>query len=82
LTEVIVNTSPLQYLHQKLLHILPPLSRAVVVPPGVVDELQAGRKHGIDVPDLTTATWIEIRQPASIVALELVMDMGGVRPRF
>jgi len=48
----------------------------------MLDELQAGRKHGIDVPDLTTATWIEIRQPASIVALELVMDMGGVRPRF
>src|SRR3989442_13467197 len=71
LIEIIVNTSPLQYRHQTgLLHILPPLSRAVVVPPGVVDELQVGRKHGIDVPDLTAATWIEIRQPASTVALE------------
>ena len=64
--EVISNTSPLQYLHQLgLLDILPQLVGRVTIPQAVVDELEAGRTLGHDLPDVTSLGWIDVRVPVS-----------------
>ncbi|MEO6324347.1 MAG: DUF3368 domain-containing protein, partial [Thermoanaerobaculia bacterium] len=61
--EVVVDTSPLQYLHQlgQLALIKERFSR-VVAPPAVVEELSAGRARSCDLPDLAYHSWIEICQ--------------------
>jgi predicted nucleic acid-binding protein len=77
LPELICDTSPFQYLHQLgLLHILPALSQAVIIPPAVVDELAAGRELGVDLPDPTGLAWITIRRPVSAAAIPLITDLG------
>jgi len=77
LSEVICNTSPIQYLHQlELLHILHALARQVIVPPAVVDELAEGRALGVNLPDLTTLDWVTVRRPVSELAVPLVTDLG------
>jgi uncharacterized protein len=77
LPEVFSDTSPLQYLHQlDLLHILPALAGRIVVPPSVERELLTGRDLGINLPDLTSLEWLEIRRPTSRPALPLVNDLG------
>ncbi len=75
--EVFSDTSPLQYLHQlDLLHILPALAGRIAVPPSVEKELLVGRNLGINLPDLVTLEWLEIRRPTSRPALPLVNDLG------
>jgi uncharacterized protein len=77
LPEVICNTSPLQYLHQLgLLRILPALAGEVIVPAAVEKELAAGRRSGVDLPDLEALDWLTIRKPASKRALPLITDLG------
>ena len=67
----------MQYLHQLgLLHLLPALADKVVVPPGVVAELEAGRRAGVNLPELTGLSWAVVRAPASQSALPLVVDLG------
>lgn len=52
--EIICNTSPIQYLHQlRVLHLLEALAGQVTVPTAVVDELAAGRRLGISLPDVS-----------------------------
>lgn len=64
--EVISNTSPLQYLHQlRLLNLLPQLVGNLIVPQAVVDELEAGRVLGHDLPEVTSLGWITVHVPAS-----------------
>lgn len=64
--EVISNTSPIQYLHQLgLLDILKQLVGHITIPQAVVDELEAGRTLGHDLPDVTSLEWIDMRVPAS-----------------
>lgn len=76
--EIICNTSPLQYLHQLgVLDILPKLVTTVTVPPAVQEELTAGRKLGLDLPDLQSLDWITVRRPSSSVALPMVTDLGA-----
>ena len=76
--EIICNTSPLQYLHQLgLLHILPALARPVTVPPAVIEEIDIGRKLGLNLPDLAAIEWITTRRPVSFAALPLVSDLGS-----
>jgi len=66
LSEIISNTSPIQYLHQLgVLHVLPKLVTTVTVPPAVEDELTAGRALGLNLPDLQTLDWIVVRRPSS-----------------
>jgi len=78
LSEVICNTSPIQYLHQlELLHILHALAGQVIVPPAVVDELAEGRVLGVNLPDLTALGWVTIRRPVSEPAVPLVTDLGA-----
>lgn len=75
--EIIRNTSPIQYLHQLgLLHILPALARPVTVPPAVLEEINVGRKTGLNVPDLAALDWITTRLPVSFAALPLATDLG------
>ncbi len=75
--EVICDTSPIQYLHQiGLLHVLEKLAQNIIVPPAVVEELEIGRNIGINLPDVKSLRWIEVRPPISIDALSLVKDLG------
>ena len=76
--EIISNTSPLQYLHQLgVLDVLPKLVTTVTVPPAVQDELTAGRKLGLNLPDLNSLDWITVRRPSSSAALPMVTDLGA-----
>ena len=76
--EVFCNTSPLQYLHQLgLLPVLRRLAGRVIVPPAVVQELAAGRAQGLNVPDVASLDWIEVRLPSSVAATPLVTDLGA-----
>ena len=91
--EVVSDTSPLQYLHQLgLLELLPRLVGRVTVPQAVVDELEAGRTLGHNLPDVTSLGWVGVRAPAStqhvaspdlgrgeieVLALALELSKGG-----
>ena len=76
--EIISNTSPLQYLHQLgVLDVLPKLVTTVTVPPAVQDELTAGRKLDLNLPDLNSLDWIIVRRPSSSAALPMVTDLGA-----
>jgi uncharacterized protein len=51
--EVIVDTSPLQYLHQLgLLDLLPYFYEEILIPESVVQEIAAGRALGVALPEL------------------------------
>lgn len=65
--DVIVNTSPLQYLHQiGQLSLLPALYGKVHVPEAVSTELTHGRTLGHDLPDVVALPWaIVCPQPDS-----------------
>jgi uncharacterized protein len=77
LPEIICNTSPLQYLHQLgKLDILHSLVGNIAVPAAVVNELDAGRRIGIDLPDVATLGWVTIRRPAGATALPPVSELG------
>ncbi|MBM4340538.1 MAG: DUF3368 domain-containing protein [Deltaproteobacteria bacterium] len=75
--DLICNTSPFQYLYQlELLNILQVLAERVIVPPAVVDELTEGRNLGLNLPDLSSLSWITVRRPVSEPAVPLVADLG------
>lgn len=76
--EIICNTSPIQYLHQLgLLHVLPAIARSVKVPPAVIEELNIGRRLGLNLPDLAAKDAIPVlddvlaRQVAETLRLPL-----------
>lgn len=59
---VIVNTSPIQYLYQvNLLCILPKLYGSIIVPKSVVDELEVGLSLGIALPEINSLNWVNVR---------------------
>lgn len=78
LAEVIVNTSPLQYLHQ-LGHVflLSRLFGRITVPEAVVNEIMAGHALGVSLPDLDRLDWIDLRNPASPAGVLLGWDLGA-----
>jgi predicted nucleic acid-binding protein len=55
-----------------LLHLLPALAGTVIIPLAVAEELVAGQRLGIDVPEVDKLEWITIRQPMSTAVLALV----------
>ncbi len=74
-TTVIVNTSPLLYLHQVgQLELLQKLYRKVTVPLAVTSELEVGTKQGIDVPKIDAIEWIQIHPVASAVLVPAVLN--------
>ncbi|MCL1474478.1 DUF3368 domain-containing protein [Argonema antarcticum] len=76
-TTVIVNTSPLLYLHQVgCLQLLQQLYNKVTVPTAVPQELEDGKLLGVDVPEINTLEWIEVRPVASIALIPAVIDLG------
>jgi predicted nucleic acid-binding protein len=75
--DVVSNTSPLLYLHQlEQLDLLPSLYSKVVVPQSVVEELDAGRAGGHDVPAVTALPWIEVVSSPNLALLALATDLG------
>ena len=77
MSEIICNTSPLQYLHQiGHLDLLPQLAGHVTVPTAVAAELAEGRRRGVDVPVPETLPWVDVRAPASEQVVRLVADLG------
>jgi uncharacterized protein len=78
LPEVIVNTSPLQYLHQAgQLDLFPKLFGRIIVPDAVAAELAAGRRLGVSLPEPEALEWIDLRSPASPVGGLLSWDLGA-----
>jgi predicted nucleic acid-binding protein len=77
LSDIICDTSPIQYLYQlELIHILPALADQVIAPPAVMDELSVGRTLGVSLPDPAELDWMTVRRPVSEPALPLVTDLG------
>ena len=61
--EVFANTTPLQYLHRLgRLEWLREFYGRIVVAGAVADELEAGRRLGVQVPEVAAYPWIEIRR--------------------
>ncbi|MFL6233097.1 MAG: DUF3368 domain-containing protein [Thermoanaerobaculia bacterium] len=76
--EVIVDTSPLQYLHQLgLLDLLPDFYGEILIPESVVREIAAGHALGVALPELKTFPWIKVRKVAGLAVLPLVSDLGA-----
>jgi len=76
--EVIVDTSPLQYLHQLgHLDLLPFFYGNVLIPEAVVREIATGRAQGISLPDLAGLSWIQVRRVVGQSVLPLVSDLGA-----
>lgn len=75
--EVVVDTSPLQYLFQlSLLDLLPAFYGEVVVPEGVLREIATGRAIGVSLPDVKTLPWLQVRRVSSPGLLPLVAGLG------
>ena len=75
--DLIVDTSPVQYLHQlELLHILPNLANQVFVPSAVIEEIKIGHSLGVNLPKLEELNWVNVRQPTSVQALPLITNLG------
>lgn len=75
---IIVNTSPIQYLYQAhLLDLLLNLYGQIIVPESVADELAVGLSLGISLPDIYSISWIEIRSAQSKAILPLVTELGA-----
>lgn len=75
---VIVNTSPIFYLHRlRLLEILEKLYGTIIVPSAVINELEQGKVQGEDVPKLHVLSWVKIQQVKTYKFLKLVPDLGS-----
>lgn len=73
---VIVNTSPLFYLHQiERLDLLQALYRRIIAPTSVQRELLAGQTQGLSIPALEQLDWVEIAS-ANARFLPNVTDLG------
>jgi len=60
--EIVCNTTPLQYLHQAgVLDILPVLYGRILIPNAVADEIAVGVRSGVNLPELKSIEWIEVR---------------------
>jgi predicted nucleic acid-binding protein len=74
---VIADTSPLLYLHQaRQLNLLRELYGTVTVPAAVRVELETGRQHGYDVPDVSAIRWIRSLNVPDRSLLPAVVDLG------
>ncbi len=74
---VIVNTSPMLYLHQVgCLELLRQLYSTITVPPAVPQDLEIGKLQGVDVPEVNSIEWIQIRPVASATIIPAVIDLG------
>ncbi len=80
---VIVNTSPLFYLHRLgYLNVLEKLYGEIVVPDAVVAELEEGEMVGKDVPIVSGYNWIKVKKAAYLHLLKWSLILDGVKLRF
>ncbi|MBI1784866.1 DUF3368 domain-containing protein [Candidatus Sumerlaeota bacterium] len=81
MSEYFCDTSPLQYLHQiGLLEILHGLTgNHLFIPPAVANELDKGRAHGVDLPDITRLSWISVRAPRTEIPFPKELGPGEVQ---
>ncbi|MBW4660490.1 MAG: DUF3368 domain-containing protein [Drouetiella hepatica Uher 2000/2452] len=76
MSEVITDTSPIQYLHQtNFLNLLPALYGQIIMPQAVADELAEGRSQGVLLPDPDSLSWITLRQVSEPI---LVPDLPNI----
>lgn len=76
--EAICDTSPLQYLHQiGCLPLLADFYTGVLIPPAVVSELERGQAMGIDLPDVGSMPWLQIRIPQESHRVPAVAELGS-----
>lgn len=77
MSEIICNTSPLQYLHQLgLLDVVRKIVWQITIPSAVVAEIEEGRARGVDLPDLRQLDWVLVRTPQNRLSVPLVTDLG------
>ncbi len=75
--DVIVNTSPLQYLHRLgLLNLLERRYGTIIVPEAVAREIEAGRAAGANVPDLSAVPWIGVESVAAGALQRVTTALG------
>lgn len=77
MAEAICDTSPLYYLHQAAcLDWLETLFGGIWVPQAVANELREGAARGYPVPRLADLPWVQIKDPTTIPADWLALDLG------
>ena len=77
MSELICDTTVVQYLHQiGLLHLLPELASQVIVPVAVAKELEVGRTRGIELPDVQILGWAKVLSPNTTPPLPDSGDLG------
>ena len=78
MAEIICDTSPLQYLYQLgRLEVFHALAERIVVPPAVVDEIAAGKRLGLNLPDLAVLDWVTTRVPIGNAAIDSLTGLGA-----
>lgn len=74
---IVTNTSPLLYLHLVgHLGVLQLLYEAIVIPPAVLAELEAGARANVIVPDVATLPWVEVKTVQTRALIPAVVDLG------
>ncbi len=74
---VIVNTSPLFYLHRiDCLSVLQKLYNEIIIPGAVVAELAEGERVGEDVPNVANYPWIKVRNVMVPAFIAMIPDLG------
>jgi len=56
--------------------LLQQLYGTIIVPPAVPQELEVGKLQGVDVPEINSIEWIQIRPVASATLIPAVIDLG------
>lgn len=75
---VIVNTSPLLYLHQiRHLELFRELYGTLLVPTAVVNELAEGKRKGVDVPEPESISWMKVISARDRRIIPLLSDLGA-----
>src|SRR3989338_8346959 len=74
---VIVNTSPLFYLHRLgYLYLLEKLYGEIVIPHAVITEIEEGKKLGEDVPNISDYKWLKIKNVTIPAFIKMLHDLG------
>jgi len=74
---IVSNTSPLYYLHQiGRVDVLRDLFGNVYTTPQVVTELQAGKRQGLDIPNVSEIEWMIIQEITVPLFVDLIPDLG------
>lgn len=74
---IIVNTSPIFYLYKlDCLDVLRKLYGRIIIPQAVVNELEAGKRVGENVPDIKNYKWITVKEVNVPVFISIITDLG------